>query len=136
MATPKSQRTDGQLTVIEQSKELAEYTIKICSNEKVFPKRYRWCLTSKLVDSAIEVCSKTKMANSVFVKDRADYTLRKGYQTEAIASASSLLSLIEVSASVFGIDMDRVRYWTKLVVNVKNSLQGWRESDAKRYDNK
>ena len=49
MSVPKSLRSEGKLRVITKANELAAYTIKICSNENCFPKRYRWCLTSKML---------------------------------------------------------------------------------------
>lgn len=47
MAVPEGKRTESKLAVQTKVIELAEYTITICSNEKNFPKRYRWCLTNK-----------------------------------------------------------------------------------------
>lgn len=38
MSVVKSKRGEGQLLVITKANELATYTIKICSNEKNFPK--------------------------------------------------------------------------------------------------
>ena len=52
MSVVKSKRGEGQLLVLSKANELATYTIKICSNEKNFPKHYRWCITSKIVDAA------------------------------------------------------------------------------------
>ena len=49
MSVVKSKRHDGLLAVITKANELAVYTIKICSNEKSFPKHYRWCITAKIV---------------------------------------------------------------------------------------
>ena len=50
MSVVKSKQTEGKLLVVTKARELAAYTIKICSNEKNFPKRYRWCITAKIVD--------------------------------------------------------------------------------------
>ena len=50
MSVVKSKRHDGLLAVITKANELAVYTIKICSNEKSFPKHYRWCITAKIVN--------------------------------------------------------------------------------------
>ena len=53
MSVVKSKRTKGKMEVITKAHDLAEHTVRICSNEKNFPKRYRWCITAKVVDSAI-----------------------------------------------------------------------------------
>ena len=57
MSVVQSKRGEGQLLVFTKASELATYTIRICSNEKNFPKHYRWCLTSKIVDAAIEIAN-------------------------------------------------------------------------------
>jgi len=72
MSVVKSKRGEGQLLVITKANELAAYSIKICSNETNFPKRYRWCITNKIVDAATEISNNAVMANSVFVKDESD----------------------------------------------------------------
>lgn len=66
MSVPKSKRGKSKMEVITKVNELTEYTIHICSNEKNFPKRYRWCLTSKIIDTVIKelwrqiICLSTK----------------------------------------------------------------------------
>lgn len=37
MSVPSSLRGEGQLVVITKTNALAEHTIKVCSNEKLFP---------------------------------------------------------------------------------------------------
>lgn len=44
MSVVQSKRGEGQLLVLSKANELSVYTIKICSNEKNFPKHYRWCI--------------------------------------------------------------------------------------------
>ena len=133
MSVVKSKREQGKLTVITKSSELAAYSIKICSNEKCFPKHYRWCVTSKIVDVAVEINSNANMANSVYVKDSTDFAMRKGFQTKALAQTYALLSMIDISYRVFGIESSRMEYWTKLVMEVQNLLRNWRKSDIERY---
>lgn len=55
MSVPASKRERGELAVFTKSSELTAYTVKICTNENNFPKRYRWCITNKIVDSAVDM---------------------------------------------------------------------------------
>lgn len=135
MSVVKSKRGEGHLLVLTKANELATYTIKICSNEKNFPKHYRWCITSKIVDAAIDICNNANMANSVFVKDSSDYTIRKQYQTRALASTYSLLSMMDISYRVFGIESSRMEYWVKITTEVQNMLRNWCKADMERYKN-
>lgn len=135
MSVVKSKRGEGQLAIITKANELATYTIKICSNEKNFPKRYRWCITSKIVDAAIEISNYANMANSVYVKDNNDYTLRKQYQTKALASTYALLSMMDIAYRTFGIESRRVEHWAGLTAEVQAMLRSWRKADIDRYKN-
>ena len=57
MSVPKHLRRKGKFEVITNAEALVKYTLEITSNEKNFPKRYRWCLTSKIVDTTVEMFS-------------------------------------------------------------------------------
>lgn len=133
MSVVKSKRGEGQLVVLTKASELAVYSIKICSNEKCFPKRYRWCITNKIVDAAVEISNNAVMANSVFVKDEFDYKLRKQYQTKALSSTYALLSMIDMAYRVFGIEAGRIEHWTRLTVEAQTMLRNWRKTDIERY---
>ena len=133
MSVVESQRKDTVMPSITKSFELAKYTIHICSNEKVFPKRYRWCLTDIIVKSAIQISNYLVMANSIYVNSQDTYRLRLKYQNIAMALSKSLLSNMQLAKEVFGIDGDRMRYWTGLVYEVENLISTCRKNEAVRY---
>ena len=133
MSVVKSKRGEGQLLVITKANELAAYSIKICSNETNFPKRYRWCITNKIVDAAMEISNNAVMANSVFVKDESDYKLRKQYQTKALSLTYALLNMMDMAYRTFGVESGRVEHWTRLTVEVQIMLRNWRKADIERY---
>ena len=68
MSVVQSKRGQGELEVLTKARELATYTIKICTNEKSFPKRYGWCITNKIVENAIfelaEIISESEAVNN------------------------------------------------------------------------
>lgn len=94
------------MRVITKAHELAEHTIRICGNEKNFPKRYRWCLTAKIVDSAVNINSYLEKANSINVRTDYDYEIRRGYMQKALAECFSLHNLMGLSYDIFGLDGD------------------------------
>ena len=135
MSVVKSKRGESDLEVITKSIALATYTIKICSNEKNFPKRYRWCITSKIVDATIDICNYINMANSVYVSSKQDHQTRRQYQNRALASSSSLLTMMGIAYKTFSIDDDRIEHWTRSVIDIQNLTRNWRKSDSERYKN-
>lgn len=132
MSVVKSQREETELTAITKANELTAYTIKICSNEKNFPKRYRWCITSKIVESSINIGNNIIKANSIYVQSAEDLAARSRYQKEALIETYALLNMISIAYETFGIESDRVKYWTQLVNSVQTLIRNWRKSDANR----
>ncbi|MBE7091747.1 MAG: hypothetical protein E7365_00995 [Clostridiales bacterium] len=133
MSVVKSKRGEGQLVVITKAEELAEYSVKICKNEKHFPKAFRWCFTMKIVDEAVSIYTLIREANTIFVTTKEDYSLRRRKQLEALSLTDSLLGLIDLAKRVYGLDSDRVEHWALLVKNVSKPLRKWLKSDEERY---
>jgi hypothetical protein len=133
MSVPVGKRSKSKLEVYVKALELAKYTLLICGNEKHFPKRDRWMVTNKIVESVIDVAKNISMANSIRVSIRADFELRRKLQTSALSSTSGLLTLIELAYVKYNLDGDRVLYWTGLVTDVQTLLRSWRNSDLQRY---
>lgn len=140
MSVVKSQRSEGNLVVISKANNLATYTIHICSNEKNFPKRYRWCLSSKIVDAAIEICENINKGNSVYVKTAKDFEIRHKFQVEALSATYSLLTVINIAYDTFrengvSITSDRLEHWVSMVYEVQQLIRKWRDADNERYKN-
>ena len=133
MSVVKSKRGEGQLVVITKAEELAEYSVKICKNEKHFPKAFRWCFTMKIVDEAVSIYTLIREANTIFVTTKEDYSIRRRKQLEALSLTDSLLGLIDLAKRVYGLDSDRVEHWALLVKNVSKPLRKWLTSDEERY---
>lgn len=134
MSVVKSKQSEGKLLVVTKSRTLAEYTLRICANEKNFPKRYRWCLTAKIVDSAMNISNGVNMANSVYVRDETDYMLRKRYQTQALAETYALLSMIDIAYHAYNLETARVEYWARLIYDVQNLIRNWRKAEIEKHD--
>ena len=133
MSVVSSKRGMGRLTVFTKANDLAAFTIRICSNEKNFPKHYRWCVTAKIVDAALDINNYITMANSVFVQSENDVALRHQFQQKAIASSYALLSIIDIAYRTFGIDSAKIDHWTGMILEVQNLLRNWKKSDKDRY---
>lgn len=136
MSVPKSKRSHSDLEVITKANDLAAYTIQICSNEKHFPKRYRWCITNKIVETAIEISKYALSANSIYVADgdKESLRMRKQFQIVALTDTYALLAMMDIAYRAFGIEGDRMSYWTGKVLEVQTLLRAWKKSDAERYE--
>lgn len=135
MSVPEGKKAKGHLEVIANARNLSAYTIKITSNEKVFPKRYRWSFTGKIVDETIDMYKNLTLANSVRVITASDKELRRKYQVKALAQTYDILALINLAYDLFNLSTDRVKYWTEMIVKQQELIRAWRKSDSARYKN-
>lgn len=134
MSVLKSKRNQSKLKVLTNANELAAYTLKICSNEKSFSKRYRWCITNKIVETSLDISNHINIANSIYVTTPEDYRLRRKHQVEALASTYSLLTMIDIAFRTFDIDSKRIEHWTGLIIEVQDLIRSWKNSDTERYE--
>lgn len=133
MSVPVGKRTESKLDVQTKAKALALYTTQICGNEKNFPKRDRWIITNRIVDTALTIMEEVDVANDIFVSTRGDFELRRKSQTIALSSTAKLLGLMELAYIKYKIDGRRMSYWTGLVLEERELIKKWRQSDKKRY---
>ena len=133
MTVPKSKRTEGKLQVITKARDLRSYTIKICTNEKNFPKRYRWCITNGIVQDTNELVKLIISANAIKVEDASDKVRRRTYQKMALELTEALLDSVSVAYEIFRIEASRIEYWTAEIMDIQRLLRAWMRSDKERY---
>lgn len=149
MTVIKSKRKFTPLQAITEIKNLVMYTIQLCTDERRFPKRYRWCLTQKIVDAAINVKANAAKANSVYVHDAECYKLRRDYQQRALAELSALEVLMDTAYNLFaGLRQSKpaatgegpkrqkginISTWSCQLITVHKMLLAWKKTDADRY---
>lgn len=134
MSVVKSKRGKSKFEVLIKANELAAFTIRICSNEKNFPKRYRWTIASKIVDETIDICRFIRKANKRAL-DRAkptEYKKRLKYQNKALGNIDSMLALMDIAYYTFNIKDEKIDNWVSMVVSLQTLLESWKKSD-KQY---
>lgn len=133
MSVPKTLRGESKLQVFAVSMKLTSHTLQIINNEKVFPKRYRWCITSKIADSAVNILNCINKANSVYVTTDEDYKLRRSYQKQALAETYALMGMIDIAVTTFKLNGNKVEYWSSLLIETQNAIRNWAGKEAKKY---
>lgn len=125
MAVVASQQRKGKLKVIVDALGLAEYTITICSNKKTFPEKYQHIITDDLISLSKQIYLKARRANNIRVtKDNKNsYDKRKDLQEGEI----------QLDQKVFHLKKKRMLYWGGKVIEVRDGIKSWKESDSKRY---
>lgn len=123
------------MVVVTKARILREYTIRICTNEKHFPKRYRWCITKNIIDNCNQVTDLILAANEVKVENLSDKSRRLERQKTALELTTVLLDNINVAYDVFHFKINTLDEWTRKISDIQNLLRAWIRSDSTRYIN-
>jgi len=133
MSKLENQRDPGKYDSVEKAKELAGYVIRLTSNEKKFPKRYRFTVTEKIINRALSIADCLAMANEIFPNTVVELDRRILYMKEARASCRSLLLMVEVAANTFNVQPSTFRELTVSVKDLKKHVTAWIEKDKERF---
>lgn len=133
MAVRVNERSHGKLDVCVKSHDLCCYTLQITKNDKVFTPDFKEAVTDKIISLAFDIHAEVWGANNVYVNSSESFRERKRMQESAANKCNVLLSMIDISKSVFHLESKRVAYWGGKVIELRNQIREWKESDADRY---
>ena len=133
MSVVEEKRRKGKLEVIIKTLELANYTIQITANEKVFDPKFRAAVTDDLISHAKDIYLICWTANNIRVSNEAAFRERLRLEDKAIVKCNTFLGLLDIAKKVFHLDTKRVTYWGSKIVECRKLIRAWRDSDRKRY---
>ena len=136
MSVRKSDRTESKFEVLNLIRQLTQYTIQAVGNEKLFPKKSRWVIAQKIATECTEAYANIMGANAIWVdKDSPedDKKYRRSLQIQAHGHLHSLLALIDIAYCVYGIEGQKIEYWTTLVRDTDSKLKAWTKAEKQKY---
>ena len=138
MSVPEGAREDNKFTLPVKAEELAEHTLRVTKNEKVFLPQYQREITDVLNQSAINAYLLIREANDVRVRkngivDQAKFRQRLMYQEQAIRYLRRMLPMIDLARRVFHLSTRKVKFWAQMVIDVRDRTKSWMEDDMRRY---
>lgn len=92
-------------------------------------------ITNRIVNTALTIMEEVDTANDIYVSTRGDFVLRRKSQTIALSYTARLLGLMELAYNKYNIDDKRIMHWTQLVIDTRELIKKWRQSDRDRYKN-
>lgn len=122
-----------QLDACWKARGLALHTIKNCTNKNIFLPEYQSALTDDLIWTSKEIYKNVEAANNIRVTRPEHWKARGELQKKAVKQCRDLLTLISLSRALFHLKGKKVSYWSKMVIETRNLIRKWYESDAKRY---
>lgn len=133
MSVTVDKRQENKLDVFIQARNLSNYTIKICSNDRVFLPQYRNSITVDIEKVAKDIFIHAWSANNILVDSPEDLHERLELQISAIRGCNDLLALIQLAKPLFHLTAKRIRYWGTQTMEVRKKLKAWHTNDKKRY---
>ena len=126
-----------QKTRVEKATdEIVKRTLEVLCKENVFPKRSRWLMAYKIADHMNDFHDFVMIANEIEVRSHAVFVERHKYQTLAIAFLKAADVKMTLAMDVLAVSANKLEFWAGQYNYTLRQLQGWRNSDEKRYAEK
>ena len=126
----EDERGEGKWDTLTKALQLANYTIQITDNKKVFVTEHQ-TTTDKIVELATDIYYKAWIANRIRVgKDAEKLKERRRLQNMAIEECERLCCYIQIAKKLFHLRTKRVDYWSGNALTVQAYLKAWRDGDA------
>ena len=133
MSVPKYRRSENKLQAITDTVNMSKYAIQMCENEKIFPKKCRWTLCNKLINTCIKTVAEIRQANSITVKTKEDAEKRIGLQKSVLLDFEAIWSIMTIAEDHYSIPNDKIAIWSNLMLTAEDKVKAWKDSDVKRY---
>ena len=124
-------RRQSELSVITKAKDLCSYILTVTEKS---PKRFRFTLTTKLQNYALNIIEDLYRANEVFlVKGQPEsQERRRDHQRQAMTECRLLAYMAQLAMEQGAILPKQYEQITKKVYDVQNLLGAWMKSDDRR----
>lgn len=126
-----SQRTDSAMSVVVYMERLQTHLFRITTNEKQFPKSYRYTLSAKIRDTCLEAYMDIYMASYIKPKDEEDFDRIRKYQNDAFDKLVALKALITASTSLA--NLTNVSYLAELYDDTTEAFNHWTKNLNRNY---
>ena len=128
----KKQAEQTEFAIITKAKDLVKHTF-LMTNERRFPKKYRFTIVNRLHDLTIDIFQHIQEANELDVQDAGEFRERRYEQKQALSRCKDMLFLIELAERKNLISTEQCAAWTKYAVEVKRMTASWRKKDLERF---
>ena len=125
-------RSESPFEVRDRARNLEVKIIKLCMNEKYFPKRYRFILTTSIIEDAHKLVDYIEAANTLPLTE--DFIKRRlTYQKEALIRIENLFRKFILAEELgFTIPESTLVELGESLEREEALIKSWIESDKKR----
>lgn len=134
MSVLKRFRSESPFAVRDEARKLEIKIIKLCMNEKYFPKRYRFILTTDIIQDAHRLADYIEAANKL---DLTEVTSKRRlmYQKEALVRIEYILRKFILAEELgFTIPESSLKELGEDLLKEEKLIKNWIESDRVRLN--
>ena len=125
-------RSESPFAVRDDARKLEVKIIKLCMNEKYFPKRYRFILTTNIIEDAHKMVDYIEAANMIPLTEEFSKR-RRLYQKEALIRIENLFRKIILAEDLgFTIPEATLTELGEALNKEESLIKNWMESDRSR----
>ena len=125
-------RSESPFDVRDNARKLEVKIIRLCMNEKYFPKRYRFILTTNIVEDAHKMVDYIEAANMIPLTEEFSKR-RRLYQKEALIRIENLFRKIILAEDLgFSIPEATLTELGEALNKEESLIKNWMESDRSR----
>ncbi len=129
-------RSESPFEVRDNVRKLEVRIIKLCMNEKYFPKRYRFILVMDIVEDAHRLADFVEAANKIDLNETF-YKRRLTYQKEALIKVEHLMRKFMLAEELkLTIPEGTIREIGEALIKEDKLIRNWIESDKMRLKEK
>ena len=133
MSVPKYKRNENKLQAYVDTINVVRYTINMCENPKIFPKKCRWTICNKLLDNCLDAVVKIRRANKIVAKTSDQAKERLRLEKEVLQHFDALWGLMDIAYNAYNIPTHTIEVWSGLMLTADDRVSGWRKYDVERF---
>ena len=127
-------RTESPFEVRDRARTLEVKIIRLCMNEKYFPKRYRFILTTSIIEDAHKLADYIEAANS-FPLTEIFHKRRLIYQKETLTKIDNIFRKLMLAEELgFSIPEGTLKELGESLSKEEALIKRWMESDKARLN--
>lgn len=135
MSVPVFKRSENKLQALKDTMAMTTYTVHMCENEKIFPKKCRWTLCTRIIDTCLDCIVKIRQANKIKAETVDQSACRIALQNEVLQNFEALWALMTVAYETYSIPSDKMSHWGSLMLTAEEKVTGWKRYDVDKLKN-
>ena len=133
MSVPVYRRSENKLEAYKLTMTMIKYTLQMVENEKIFPKKSRWNLCSRIMDTCLDSAIKITQSNKIQPKNVMDAQRRLELQKDVIMNFEALWCLMTIAYESYSIPSHKIEVWCNSLLDAEDKITAWHKSDMKRF---